>query len=138
MTRARRKLRILVVDDDALMRDLISDILIRQGFQVQTAPNGLKLVSNLKATKPDFVILDIAMSWISGFDLCRFICQSGLKHPPVMFVSGHGTPENIERCFACGAVDFLAKPFDVDELVRRVELHLGLLPPAANNPAPKE
>lgn len=103
------------------MRDLMRDVLTRHGFQVFTAESGLKLVSKLKVSRPDLVILDIAMSWINGFDLCRFICGTGHQHPPVMFVSGHHTPENVDRGYQCGAVDFLAKPFDIQELVRRVE-----------------
>ena len=127
LVQRQRKYKILVVDDERLSRDLIEASLTRSGFHVLSVPNGLKLISFLKVNKPDLVILDIAMSWINGFDLCRLLCGlRGFDKIPIVFVSGYATPENIEQGYASGAVDFIAKPFDVQHLVQRVKHHLGV------------
>lgn len=129
MTSRRKRYRILVVDDDHRMRDLIDATLTRSGFMVMSVPNGLKLVSFLQTKKPDLIILDAFMSWISGFDLCRLIKNmAGYEKIPIMFISGYDTPENVHRAYECGAIDFLAKPFQITELVKRVKTHIGLLP----------
>ena len=71
----RRKKRILIVDDDELMRELLEKTLVNAGFRASSVPNGLKLVASLEVARPDLILLDIHMSWIDGFELCRLIHQ---------------------------------------------------------------
>jgi len=114
--------KIVVVDDDREVRDWLDDVLSGAGFNVKVAANGLRLVSALQVDQPDIILLDVVMSWIDGFELCRAI----KKNPefcdiPVVFVSGRTTPEDIRNGMACGAVDYFPKPIDSRQLVTRLK-----------------
>ncbi|NLH51142.1 MAG: response regulator [Myxococcales bacterium] len=125
----RRKKRILIVDDDELMRELLEKTLVNAGFRASSVPNGLKLVACLEVARPDLILLDIHMSWIDGFELCRLIHQMPeYRSIPIIFISGRHDDETIKYGRSCGAVDFIAKPFDLIDLIRRVKIHLRLEP----------
>jgi DNA-binding response OmpR family regulator len=114
--------RIAVVDDDREMRDWLDDTLSDAGFEVILAANGLRLVSTLQVDRPDLIILDVVMSWIDGFELCRAL----KKNPqfcdiPVIFISGKTTLADRRHGLSCGAVDYFPKPLDSIELVARVK-----------------
>lgn len=101
----------------------------RRGYQVTVVPNGLRLFAALQIDKPELVILDINMSWIDGYELCRNMKRNpDFSSIPVLFLSGKKEPEDIERGLACGAAGYLTKPFTLNELVAKVESIVG--PPA--------
>ncbi|HUQ03596.1 MAG TPA: response regulator [Kofleriaceae bacterium] len=112
---------VAVVDDDREVREYLATVLRKAGYDVALAANGLRLVSALQVDRPDIILLDVNMSWIDGFELCRAL----KKNPewaqiPVVFVSGRSAPADIEAGMACGAVDFFSKPIDGRALVARV------------------
>lgn len=112
---------VAVVDDDREVREYLEAVLRKAGYDVALAANGLRLVSALQVDRPDLILLDVNMSWIDGFELCRAL----KKNPewakiPVVFVSGRSAPTDIEAGMACGAVDFFCKPIDGRALVSRV------------------
>jgi DNA-binding response OmpR family regulator len=114
--------KIAVVDDDREVRDWLELTLGEAGFDVKSAANGLRLVSTLHVDRPDVILLDVVMSWIDGFELCRAL----KKNPdfcdiPVVFVSGRSSPDDIKRGLACGAVDYFPKPIDSVLLIARLE-----------------
>lgn len=114
--------KVVVVDDDREVRDWLSAVLSHAGFDVAVAANGLRLVSALQVDQPDVILLDVVMSWIDGFELCRAI----KKNPefcdiPVVFVSGRTSAEDMQFGLACGAVDYFPKPIDSRELVTRLK-----------------
>ena len=116
-----RRTLVAVVDDDREVREYLAEVLRRAGYDVALAANGLRLVSALQVDRPDLILLDVNMSWIDGFELCRAL----KKNPqwqgiPVVFVSGRTAPTDVEEGLACGAVGFVPKPIDGRELVRRV------------------
>lgn len=114
--------RIAIADDDREIRDLLKIALGRRGFQVTVVPNGLRLFAALQIDKPELVILDINMSWIDGYELCRNMKRNpAYAKIPVLFLSGKRAPEDIERGMACGAAGYLTKPFTINELVAKVE-----------------
>lgn len=128
MAKKRRGHHIFVVDDDIIIRDLLETALGRAGFQVSSVPNGLKLVSSLKVHRPDLILMDVRMSWIDGYELCRMIHQrEEYRQVPIIFISGLNYPQAIEEGLACGAVDFLVKPLDLPQLIEVVRRHLGLI-----------
>ena len=119
---------VAVVDDDREVREYLAAVLERAGYAVALAANGLRLVSALQVDRPDLILLDVNMSWIDGFELCRAL----KKNPewaqiPVVFVSGRSAPSDVEAGMACGAVDFFPQPIDGRALVDRVR---ELLQPA--------
>ncbi|MDP8255492.1 MAG: response regulator [Candidatus Alcyoniella australis] len=114
--------KIMVVDDDRTVRDLLQRELAKHGLDVFTVANGLKLVSVLKVNKPDLILLDIMMSWIDGFELCKIVKGvSEFQHIPVIFISHRNLPEDVEFGYACGASDYISKPFEINDLIARVK-----------------
>jgi CheY-like chemotaxis protein len=117
-----RKRKILVVDDDRDVRELLSAVLAEQGYEVEVVPNGLKLVSALRVDRPDLVLLDVMMSWINGFDLCRSIKQNHeFSLIPIVFISARNQPIDVQRGMECGAVAYVTKPIDLDKLLACVK-----------------
>src|SRR5215831_5346618 len=114
--------RVAVVDDDRDIRDALRGALTDEGYDVTVVPNGLRLLSALQVDKPDLIVLDVMMSWIDGFELCRAIKRNPeFRDIPVVFISGKTAPADIERGMAAGAVDYFPKPLDIERLLGRVE-----------------
>ena len=123
--------KIVIVDDDRALRDRLQEVLEVDGFVVAQAPSVLRLLSLLEVDRPDVILLDVAMSWINGFELCRAMkANSAYRHIPVVFISGRSTQTDIDTGMACGAADYFVKPLDTGRLLER--LH-ELAPP--ENPA---
>jgi DNA-binding response OmpR family regulator len=121
--------RVTVVDDDREVRELLGERLGQLGYEVKGVSNGLRLVSTLHVDRPDLILLDVMMSWIDGFELCRSLKQNDeFRAIPVVFISGKTSPDDVERGISCGAVDYFPKPLDVERLCERVGEIIG--PPA--------
>ncbi|MBI4508492.1 MAG: response regulator [Deltaproteobacteria bacterium] len=118
--------KVAVVDDDREVRAYLEWVLAREGYEVKLAANGLRLISTLHVDKPDLILLDVMMSWIDGFELCRALKQnSEYSGIPVVFISGKSAPCDVQRGIDCGAVDYFFKPLDVSRLVDRVKEIVG-------------
>ncbi|MGH9317066.1 MAG: sigma-54-dependent transcriptional regulator, partial [Thermoanaerobaculia bacterium] len=102
-------LKILVVDDDAGIRDALRMILEYEGYEVATAPDGKSALESLDGNRADAVLLDIKMPGLDGFEvLDRIVAREG--PPPVLMISGHGDIATAVEATRRGAVDFLEKP----------------------------
>ena len=118
--------KVAVVDDDRDVRELLEESLSRVGYDVKLAANGLRLISTLHVDRPDLILLDVMMSWIDGFELCKAIKQNTeFKGIPIVFISGRTAPADIERGLECGAVDYFPKPLDMERLLSRVREIVG-------------
>ncbi len=118
--------RVAVVDDDREVRDWIRESLVRAGYEVKAVANGLRLVSTLHVDRPDIILLDVMMSWIDGFELCRAIKQNPeFRDIPIIFMSGKTAAADVERGLAAGAVDYFPKPLDIGRLLDRVQELIG-------------
>jgi DNA-binding response OmpR family regulator len=118
--------KVAVVDDDREVREAIGESLARIGYEVKVAANGLRLVSTLHVDRPDIILLDVMMSWIDGFELCRAIkANPEFRDIPVVFMSGKTAPADMERGLSCGAVDYFPKPLDMERLLSRVREIVG-------------
>ena len=114
--------KVIIVDDDRDTREMLTLALELEGFEVAQAANGLRLISILHVDRPDVILLDVMMSWIDGFELCRSIKKNDeFRDIPVIFVSAKKTPEAVREGMEAGAVDYFSKPVDVEKLVRRIE-----------------
>jgi len=114
--------QVAVVEDDREMREWLADTLRTAGYQVAVAPNGLRLVSALQVDRPDLIVLDVNLSWIDGFELCRALKKNpAYADIPVVFLSGRTTPADVAAGLACGAVDYIRKPVDTRTLLARVD-----------------
>jgi DNA-binding response OmpR family regulator len=111
----------VIVDDDRTTRERLTEILERSGWLVSQAPSGLRLLSLLEVDRPDVILLDVAMSWINGFELCRAMkANTNYKNIPVVFISGRSAPSDIETGLSCGAADYFVKPIDTQRLLERL------------------
>ena len=115
------KPRIIIVDDDRDTRELLALALESEGFEVTSAANGLRLISSLQLHRPHLILLDVNMSWIDGFELCKAVKKNeSFREIPVIFVSGRGEPEDSRQGIEAGAADYFVKPLDLNRLLARI------------------
>lgn len=118
--------KILLVDDDADVREFLRTTLTLEGYQVLTAANGIKLISNIRVDRPDLILLDIMLPWVDGYELCKAIkAHPEYRKIPVVFVSVRNSPEDVRTGLACGADDYVTKPIDIDTFLATVRKHLA-------------
>ncbi|MCA9676685.1 MAG: response regulator [Kofleriaceae bacterium] len=103
------------------MREWLHALFTRAGYQVAMAANGLRLVSALQVDRPDLIVLDVNLSWIDGFELCRALKKNPTYADiPVVFLSGRSSSHDVAAGMASGAIDYLCKPVDGRTLLARV------------------
>ncbi len=108
-----KKPTVLIVDDDAAIRDIARATLELSGFSVEEAKDGLKALSFLKTRKPDIVILDFILPGMDGISVCSELRKmSGGERIPVLMITGRNDIESIERAFDAGGTDFMTKPIN--------------------------
>jgi len=123
----QKKPRIFVVDDDPDVLDVLKQMLVYHGDDVLTFTSGSAVLEAVKSEQPDLILLDIAMPEMSGLELCHYLKQDPeLVDIPVIFLSGLDATEDKVRGFQAGAVDYIAKPFQSEEVQARVTTHLRL------------
>ncbi|MBF0380776.1 MAG: response regulator [Magnetococcales bacterium] len=121
------KANILVVDDDLDSLDIIKKILTKQNYQVSFANNGSDALLSIKRELPDLVLLDITIPEIDGFEVCQQLkSEQTTSDIPIVFISGRNDIEDKMEAFAVGGVDYITKPFQLQEILVRVETHLTI------------
>jgi DNA-binding response OmpR family regulator len=121
-SRQVRGARILVVDDEPLARQMFTDLLEAQGFQVVSVARGEEAFAFLPEV--ELVLLDAMLPGRDGWSICREIKERHDPLLPVIMVTARTAPEDVVRTFASGADDYVAKPFHVAELTARIESRL--------------
>ena len=110
--------KILVIEDEALIRESICDILDLNGFEVESEPDGEKGLQRAFSLKPDLILCDINMPKISGLDVLKAIrADDELKHTPFVFLTALSTMDDLRTGMNLGAEDYLAKPYRNKELI---------------------
>jgi two-component system aerobic respiration control protein ArcA len=116
----------LIEDDESLRRALVR-IFEGEGYQIYAAAAANEIEPVLSSRAPDLILLDIGLPWINGFELAELMkAQPELQSVPIVFISGHDTPNAIKRGFSVGAHDFITKPFDVQNVRKTVRTLLEL------------
>ncbi len=116
---------ILLVEDEILLRDMMTMSLKEAGAEVTVAANGQEAIDILKTEIPDLMLLDILMPKADGYDVMHFVRDNGLTFP-VIVISNLSDPQEEEKSRALGAVDFLVKSnLDEDELWEKVKKYLA-------------
>ena len=111
--------RVIIVDDDRDFREMLKSRLELEGFSVNVAANGLRLLSSLRVDRPDLILLDVMMSWIDGFELCQAIKKNQeFRNIPVFFISALATEEDMARGFEAGCAHYFTKPLDFSDLIK--------------------
>jgi|GEM_PF-698689 len=119
--------KILVVDDVKMNIQLLGSILVKEGYALSYATNGLKALEMTGKECFDIILLDVMMPEIDGFTVCRHLKQDPVTRDiPVLFLTAKSEKDDIVRGFQEGAVDYLTKPFNAAEMLARVKTHLAL------------
>jgi putative two-component system response regulator len=109
--------KVMIVDDDELSREFLSEMLKRMGYSPSKATDGIEGLEKAKREKPDLILLDILMPRLHGFDLCKMIkSDEELKDTKVVMVSVKSFPADIKKAKDVGADDFISKPVEYERL----------------------
>lgn len=111
--------KILIVDDDDGILDALSLILEEEGYEVDTLVKGLEVLTKVKKTQPDLILLDMLLSGNDGRHICKSLkADTKTKKIPILMISAH--PNAKISAFESGADDFLPKPFEREELLKKI------------------
>jgi PleD family two-component response regulator len=117
--------QLLLVDDNTTNLQVLSQILAGHGHRLLVAKNGEDAISIARRTQPDLILLDIMMPGIDGFETCRQLKEDpATRESVVIFLSARGDVSDKVRGLELGAVDYIAKPFQAEEVIARVRTHL--------------
>ena len=120
-----RQQSILVVDDMPANIGVLLETLSKAGYRVRVAPDGESALEQLQYSPPALVLLDVMMPGMDGFETCRRLRQlPGLEQLPVIFMTALSEIQDKVRAFAAGADDYVSKPFQHEEVLARVRVHL--------------
>ena len=112
-------MRLLVVDDDRALRDVLRRTLTLAGYDVRLAESGAAALAEVAGSAPDAVVLDVGLPDIDGLEVCRLLRREGNRVPVLMLTARATVSDRIDGLDA-GADDYLVKPFDIDELKARL------------------
>jgi two-component system, OmpR family, response regulator len=114
------KTRVLIVDDEPNIRDLLATSLRFQGFEIQTAANGAQAVAAVTESEPDIILLDVMLPDMNGFSVTKKLRSSGIQ-APILFLTARDDTEDKITGLTVGGDDYLTKPFSLDEVVARIQ-----------------
>jgi DNA-binding response OmpR family regulator len=127
MARTNGRNHIMAVDDQPANLKLLEDLLSQQGHTVRSFPLGRLALEAALRNPPDLILLDINMPEMSGFEVCELLkANEKLAGIPVIFLSALNDSNDKVHAFQCGGVDYVTKPFQVDEVQARVQTHLKI------------
>lgn len=116
---------ILIVDDTPANLDVLVEMLGEQGYGTRPVPSGVLALQSARAQPPDLILLDINMPEMDGYEVCKHLkADDSLKDIPVIFISALRDTTDKVHAFDSGAVDYITKPFQFDEVKARVQTHL--------------
>ena len=119
--------RILIIDDTPANIRLLTDALEPRGHEILAAASGDAGLKIAARALPDLILLDVVMPGLNGFETCRALKENeALRDIPVLFITAKGETQNVVQGFRAGAVDYILKPFQAEEVVTRVETHLRI------------
>ena len=111
---------VMIIDDEAGVRELLGDALKMAGFETVTAADAMVAQTLLRSTKPDLLIVDINMPMMDGFEFIERIRSNG-DNTPALMLSARGDRADVTRGLTLGADDYVTKPFGLEELVLRIK-----------------
>ncbi len=115
--------RVLIVDDNSDILWVVEIVLKRYGFEVMALPKGEDVIPKVKIFNPQLILLDVFLSGIDGIEVCNILKSNpNTKDIPVIMFSAHTNFSEIQKF--CHADDFIAKPFDVNELVKKINYQI--------------
>ena len=126
-TQATHQSNILIVDDKPANLRLLSHMLAQEGYKVRSVVSGQMALTATRAAPPDLILLDISMPGMDGYQVCAALKEdTALADIPVIFISALDGTQGKVKAFEAGGVDYITKPFHIEEVLARVETHLAL------------
>ena len=117
--------KILIVDDEKFILDLLRNGLTANGFEVITAFDGFEAILAVEEQKPDMVIADIMMPRLTGLDFLKALKNNkDTRDLPVILISARDEAEMVQKGLGMGAIDYITKPFKINEIVGKLRHHL--------------
>ena len=118
---------ILIVDDLPENLAMLSRMLSQKGYRVRTASNGQLALKMIEVNPPALILLDIVMPGMSGYEVCRQLkAHDTTRDIPVIFITNLTDAEDERQGFEVGGVDYITKPFQIEEVLARIAAHLPL------------
>lgn len=118
-------LRILVVDDDEMNRDMLSRRLLRRGYEVGLAVNGEEAIEKARAWLPGLILMDLSMPVLDGYEATRRLkADEATREIPIIGLSAHAMVGDREKALAAGCDDYDTKPVELTRLLAKVEARL--------------
>lgn len=119
--------QILIVDDDFNDREILLNLLDRKGYLVLFSSDGISGIQRAASAQPDLILLDVLMPDMDGFETCRQLkSNEKTKDIPVIFMTARTDIDDKVKGFECGAIDYITKPFDPEEVLARINTHLSM------------
>ncbi|MEM7127739.1 MAG: response regulator [Chloroflexota bacterium] len=127
MTTEASKANIMIVDDARETLQLLSRMLYKHGYDVRPCDDGQTALSSANSAPPDLALIDVSMSGLNGYELCRLLKKNpATKDVPVLFISALNDIRNKIKGFEVGGVDYITKPFQFQDVLARIKVHLEL------------
>lgn len=118
--------KILVVDDEANIVDLLKVILRSVGFEVESASNGVEALEKIRRARPDLIILDVNMPQLDGWSVLAAVRSAeATRGLPVLMCTNKDLVSDVERAEILGATGYVTKPFEIDRMLQKVQHILG-------------
>lgn len=134
VTDTKPEARLLVVDDEPNIRELLSASLKFAGFEVETASNGIEAIDTAKKYRPDLIVLDVMMPDMDGFEVTRKLRSRGENYP-VVFLTAKDDVQDRVAGLTVGGDDYITKPFSLEEVVARIRAVLRRVSPSHHESA---
>ena len=123
----KNKGNILIVDDNPANLKLLSSMLVDEGYKVRSVINGPMALTAAQTAPPDLILLDINMPEMNGFEVCdQLKSENVTRDIPIIFISALDDTQDKIHAFASGGVDYVTKPFHIEEVIARVYTHLSI------------
>ena len=121
--------KLLVVDDDKAITDMLADMLLNSGYDVVVAYDGEEALLKVDKENPDIIILDLLLPKLNGFEVLKKIKENtNNKWMPVIIVSAKNELESVQKCYELEADHYLTKPCPLDRVLKGVETMISLIP----------
>lgn len=113
-------IRLLYADDEPALRELVQNHLSLEGFEVETAADGVEAIEMINKTRYDLVLLDVHMPKKDGVEVLKYIKNKKITSRLIM-LTGDGDPHIVSECAKYGAMDYLTKPYNYHELIEAID-----------------
>lgn len=114
-------IKLLLVEDNELNRDMLTRRLLRKGFEVVTAEDGQQALEQMRQHQPDVVLMDLNLPVLSGWEACKIASTDpALAHIPLLALTAHALEQELENALDAGCKDFATKPIDFPVLLEKI------------------